>query len=146
MDEELRSFRRTDGEEGPRRPAEIVESAEICGGARIRKIQRAFSDAEVVLDESQDATEIVALIIDVRRRGVRGNEDERNAKAVLVVALRLWQNGWRLVIVPTTPVIPQDKDGSVIPISLSIRTLRIIAQRVHDRCHPSWTASVGDHS
>ena len=53
-----------------------------------------------MFDETQNAAEVIPEIADKTCRGVGGDDNQRNAESILVVALGQRQNDWRLVIVP----------------------------------------------
>lgn len=115
VQEESRILRCLDAVERAGPLGKVEEVAKIRTCACIREIQSAKRQAVVVFDKPEDAPEVRADIADVSRRSVGGDHQQRNAKAVLVVPLRLGQDGWGLMVVPTSPIIPCDQDGGVLP-------------------------------
>src|SRR5581483_2147584 len=87
-----------------------IEVAVEAGGARVGRPQTAQS--ETVLDEPDDASELVTFMVhDVLPR-VRGYDQHRNAHAqTLIVNLRR-----RDMVVKPAPVVPKHDDGRRVPI------------------------------
>jgi len=115
---------------------EVEEFRQVRAGARVREIQRSLLDSVVLFNKAQDTAEIKMVVVDVARFCVGGNDDERNAEAILIIAEWLRQNRWRLMVVPAAPIVPSNQDRSVVPIFLSVRACRVIANRVDYRCDP----------
>ena len=108
IDEELGALGSTDHVEGARRLLQVEKAREIVGRTCIRKVERTFLYAEIVLYESQNAAEVEAIVVHVTDRGVGGNDYQRSAKPVLVVALTLIrhrQKGRRLDTLRTFTVV-----------------------------------------
>src|SRR5580658_8086976 len=111
--------RSADGTECARRLSQVEKIPEIGGGALVRKSKRTLRDAEVLLDKPENASEVVAFVVNIAHRRVGRDHHQRYAKAVLIIALTIRRHGqesWRLVIVPTSPVVPCNKDRRVLPI------------------------------
>jgi len=87
----------------------MEEASQISRRTAVGKIELTFRNPEVMLDETQNAAEVIPEIADITCRRVSGDDNQRNAESILVVALGPRQNGWCLVIVPTAPIIPSDK-------------------------------------
>jgi hypothetical protein len=60
------------------------------------------------------------LVVDVVPGRESRDNDQRYAKTILVIALLAIQDGRGFVVVPATPVVPANQDGSVGPITLPI--------------------------
>ena len=75
--------------EHARRSFQPEKANEVVRGTSIRHLQRALPDAEVMLDKPQNAAEVVAIVVDISGRCVRRNDNQGDAKPVLVVALPL---------------------------------------------------------
>src|SRR5215471_21632766 len=95
---------------------QVKELLEIGPRPRIRERKSALIDAEIVLDESQNAAEVMPVVVYIALWRVCGNGEQRHAEPVLVRAWRAVDNGRRLVIVPASPVIPGNEYGRIIPI------------------------------
>ena len=62
------------------------------------------------------------LVIDVVPGRESRDNDQRYAKTILVIALLAIQDRRGFVVVPATPIVPANEDGSVGPITLPILT------------------------
>jgi 16S rRNA C1402 N4-methylase RsmH len=89
IQEVLRVFGSANRMEPARRSFQAVKVGEVVRGTFIRNLQRALRDAEVMLDKPQNAAEVVAIVVDISDRCVRRNDNQGDAKPVLVVALPL---------------------------------------------------------
>ena len=69
--------------------AEVEEALQVAVGARIGEAERALTYVEHALDELQNAAEVVAIVVDISGRCVRRNDNQGDAKPVLIVALPL---------------------------------------------------------
>src|SRR5262249_27315123 len=127
--------------EGTRRHFNVEEGAEIACRSSIGKIERAFLNSEVELNKPQNAAEIVADIADKARGRISGDDKQRDAKAILVVALVTRQNRRRLVVVPAAPIIPCDEYGSIVPVTHSVAVI-IVPDGIDNGCDPRRPASV----
>ncbi len=128
----------------PRGLVEFEEERQVSSRAGIGKVEGAFDDAEILFDEAQDSAEVQPVVVHVSRWGVSRDDDKRNPKAILVVALDSRQDSRRFVIVPAAPIVPCNDDCSVVPVNLTVAALRIVSHGVDNRCHPGRTAaSVG---
>src|SRR5580658_9093081 len=88
------------------------------------------AQTKVLLDELQNASELVLRVHDRARASPRGDYDGSNAKAQTgVVGLRR-----RDGIVPAAPVIPEQDDGGRVPVLA-------LAHRVEDRTDPARSAA-----
>ena len=95
--------------------------SQVSSGTRVSKSKRALPEIENTLDEPQDATKVMGLlVIDVVPRRESRDDDQRYAKTILVIALLAIQDGWGFVVVPAAPIVPANQDGSVGPITLPI--------------------------
>ena len=122
---------------------EIEKLREIASGARIRKVERTLRDAEILLDEPQDGAKVHAIIVHISHRRIGGDDDKGDAETILIVALSPGQEGGRFVIVPASPIVPGNEDGSVIPIDLvaAILALGMVADGIDDGSDPGWPAA-----
>ena len=122
---------------------QIVERAEIGGGTAVRKAERALAQIEVALDEPQDGTEVVIQVVDVARRGIGRDKNQRNAEAHLVGALRRNEDRRRDVVVPSAPIVPGHDDRCRIPIAAAVRIFTgTRPEGVDDARHPCRAAQV----
>src|SRR4029077_15988809 len=128
--------------EGPGCLVQMEEAAQICRSTVVGKSELTFWNPEVMLDETQNAAEVMPEIVDVTCRRVGGDDKQRNAESILVVAFVQRQNGWWLVIVPAAPVIPGDKDKGVAPINFTVGTGWVVANGIDNGCHPIRSAGV----
>ena len=108
----------------------------------VGKSELTFWNPEVMLDETQNAAEVMPEIADISCRRVGGDNNQRNAESILVVALGQRQNGWWLVIVPAAPIIPSDKDRSIAPINFTVGTGWVVANGIDNGCHPSRSTGI----
>jgi hypothetical protein len=93
-----------------RRSFQVEKASEVVRGTFIGNLQRALRDAEVTLDKPQNAAEVVATVVDISDRCVRRNDNQGDAKPVLIVALPLIrhrQERGRLVVKPAPPNRPK---------------------------------------
>jgi hypothetical protein len=105
--------------ERTRLSVETKKAAQVSRGTCVGKSKRALAEIENTLDEPQDATEVMGLhVIDVAAGRESRDNDQRYAKTILVIALLAIQDGRGFVVVPATPIVPADQDGSVGPITL----------------------------
>src|SRR5262245_31074180 len=95
-----------------------------------------------MLDETQNAAEVMPEIADITYWRVGGDHNQRNTESILVVALEQRSNRWRLVIVPAAPVIPSDNDSGVVPINFPVRTRWVVANGIDNGCHPIRSTDV----
>src|SRR5262245_49796543 len=126
-------------------PGWLVQIEEICQIRRstvIGKGELTFWNPEVMLDETQYAAEVMPEIVDITCRCVGGDDNQRNAESILVVALAQRPNGWWLVIVPAAPIIPGDKDSGILPINFTIGTGWVVANGIDNGCHPSRSTGI----
>src|SRR5215831_10987126 len=128
--------------EWARRLVQIEEQLEVGCRPGIREPESPLVNAEVVFDEPQDAAEVMTVVIYITRRGVRGHYEQWNTKAILVGTWRTIQYGRRLVIVPTSPVIPGDEYRGVAPVAFSAFAMGGVADCVYDRSHPRRPSSI----
>src|SRR4029077_8158345 len=101
----------------------VKKACKIGGSALVRKIKRTLLDAKVLLDEPEDAAEVIPKVVNVSLRSVGRDYQQRYPEAVLIVALALLrhrQQSRGLVIIPTSPVVPGNNDCRVLPISQHI--------------------------
>src|SRR5262249_10951076 len=110
----------THGLEGPGCLVQIEELCQIRRSTVVGKGELTFWNPEVVIDETQNAAEVMPEIVDIGCRREGGDDKQRNAESILVVALRQRQNGWWLVIVPAAPIVPGDKDSGIVPINFTV--------------------------
>ena len=121
---------------------ESKKAFQVFRGTCVSKSKRALPEIEDTLDEPQDATEVMGLhVIDIAAGRESGDNDQRYAKTILVIALLAIQNGRGFVVVPATPIVPADQDGSVGLITLPILTLCIVPNRVDNGGHPRRPAN-----
>src|SRR4026207_1469622 len=95
-----------------------------------------------MLDETQNAAEVMPEIADITYRRVGGDDNQWNAESILVVAFVQRQNGRWLVIVPAAPAIPRDKDSGNVPINFPGWKRWGGANGIDKGCHPSRSAGV----
>src|SRR6516225_3417487 len=100
--------RSSDGLKRPWRLLQVEEQAQIGLDTGIGEIECTLGDAEVMLDEAKDAAKIQTIVVNVRRRRVSRDDNQRNAESVLIVSLYPRYNLRRFVIVPASPVVPCD--------------------------------------
>src|SRR6516164_5838162 len=102
----------------------------------------ALAEIENTLDEPQDATEVMGLlVIDVVAGRESRDNDQRYAKTILVIALLAIQNGRGLVVVPATPIVPANQDSSVGPITVPSLTRCIVPDGINNGSHPGRPAN-----
>ena len=100
---------------------EFEKVSQVSSGTRVSKSKRALPEIENTLDEPQDATKVMGLlVIDVVPQRESRDDDQRYAKTILVIALLAIQDGRGFVVIPATPIVPANQDGSVGPITLPI--------------------------
>ena len=116
--------------------------AQICRSALVGKIELTFWNPEVMFDETQNAAEVMPEIVDIVCWRVGGDDNQRNAESILIVALGQRQNGWRLVIVPAAPIIPSNKDHSILPINFTVGTGWVVANGIDNGCHPGRSTGI----
>src|SRR5262245_52400401 len=95
-----------------------------------------------MLDETQNAAEVMPEIADKTWWRVGGDHNQRNTESILVVALEQRPNSWRLMIVPAAPVIPSDNESGVVPINFTVRTGWLVANGINNGCHPIRSTGV----
>jgi hypothetical protein len=128
--------------ESPGRLVQMEEASQISRSTAVGKSELPFWNPEVMLDEAQDAAEVIPEIADITCRRVGGDDNQRNAESILVVALGQRQNDWWLVIVPAAPIIPGDKDRSIAPINFTVGTRGLVANGIDNGCHPSRSTGI----
>src|SRR5262249_42431107 len=67
----------------------VEKVGEVIGGPCICKVECTLSYAEVMLHETENATEVMPSIVDIADRSIGRNHHEWNAKSVLIVTLTL---------------------------------------------------------
>src|SRR6267378_7140868 len=120
----------------------MEEVCEIRPGTAVGKGELTFWNPVVMLDETQNAAEVMPEIADISCRRVGGDNNQWNAESILVVAFVQRQNGWWLVIVPAAPIIPGDKDSGVVPINFTVGTRWVVANGIDNGCHPSRSTGI----
>src|SRR6516164_1621874 len=76
------------------------------------------------------------LVINVVAGRKSGDNNQRYAKTILIIALLAFQNGRSFVVVPATPIVPANQDSSVGPITSPILTRCIVSDGINNRSHP----------
>ena len=128
-----------------RRSFQAEKASKVGRGTFIRNLQRALRDAEVTLDKPQNAAEVVAKVVDISERCVRRNDNQGDAKPILVVALPLIghrQERGRLVVKPAPPIVPSEEDGSVFPVPGAVVAALTRADGIDNRSDPGRPAGV----
>src|SRR6267378_6063761 len=128
--------------EGPGCLVQMEEAFQISRSTAVGKIELTFWNPEVMLDETQNAAEVIPEIADKTCRRVGGDDNQRNAESILVVALGQRQNDWWLVIVPAAPIIPGDKDRSIAPINFTVGTGWVVSNGIDNGCHPGRSTGI----
>src|SRR5262249_6922457 len=127
VEKEIRIQRRHDRVETTGPSVEFKKVFQVSSGTCVRKSKRALPELGNTLDEPQDTTEVMGLlVIDVVAGRESRDHDQRYAKTILVIALLGIQNGRSFVVVPATPIVPANQDSSVGPITSSILTRCIV--------------------
>src|ERR1700730_4636987 len=120
----------------------MEEVCEIRPGTAVGKRELTFWNPEVMLDETQNAAEVMPEIVDITCWRVGGDDNQWNAESILVVAFLQRQNGWWLVIVPAAPIIPSDNDRSIVPIYFTVGAGWVVANRIDNGCHPGRSTGI----
>src|SRR5438046_8163973 len=98
------------------RLGKVKKTGEVIGSACIGEGQCTLRNAKIMLHETDDTAEVMAVVIDVTGRSKSGNHNQRHAKTKLVPPLRRSQDGRRLMIIPASPVVPGNEDSGSVPI------------------------------
>src|SRR4029079_8143848 len=93
--------------EAPGGLVQMKEASQISRSTAVGKSELTFWNPKVILDETQNAAEVIPKIADKTCRRVGGDDDQRNAESILVVALGQRQNDWWILLVHTDPLIPR---------------------------------------
>src|SRR6516164_1069395 len=81
------------------------------------------------------------LVVDVVPGRESRDNDQRYPKTILVIALLAIQDGRGFVVVPATPIVPANQDGSVGPITLPILTCCSVPDGINNGGHPGRPAN-----
>src|SRR5579872_436313 len=130
VDEVLRTDRCVDLFEGYRGLVEVEAIRKIVR-ERIGISQR--RQTECLFDHLENTSEIVHHMRNVGWLGVRRDDNQGYTEAVFIGV----QDRRGNVIVPTSPVIPGDEDGGILPI-------RTTADSIYDGRYPRRTRAVVD--
>src|SRR5580704_3567863 len=124
----------------------MEKQSQVGSGASIGKTELAFGDAKIMLNEAQNRTKIMPVIVHVACIRIGGDDNQWNTESVLIVALHTVQDRRLLVIVPASPVIPSDDDRGVLPIGerLSLHGVGAgaVADGVDNGSHPGGSAAI----
>src|SRR6516164_7510468 len=128
--------------ERTRPSVESKKAFQISSSTCVGKPERALAEIENTLDEPQDAAEVMGLVIDVVPGRESRDSDQGYAKTILVIALNAVQDGRAFMVVPATPIVPGNQDGSVGPITFPVLTRRIVPDGINNGGHPGWPAII----
>src|ERR1700723_588049 len=118
------------------RVMEIKEVMEIVSRSRVGKAE--IAEAKDSLDSLQDAAKIVFQVADIADLGRIGrNHQQWHAKAELIIGLVGAGLEHRShVVVPTSPIVPGNEYGGVLPVAGTVVASRVISDGIDKGRHP----------
>src|SRR5580700_1530071 len=127
-----------------RRLAEIKKVVEVVRCSGIRKAET--TEMKNTLDPLQDAAKIVLQVADVPHLGRVGrNNNQRHAKPKLIVVLvRPRLKHRRNVVVPTSPIVPSNEYGGILPVARRVVASGVISDGIDNGCDPRRSLAAVD--
>src|ERR1019366_1695472 len=102
------------------------------------------TETKITFGKAQHAAEVVGGIVNVACRSVGRDYEQGNAKSIHIgLAPAGCRNRRRRnMVVPAAPIVPRNKDRSVLPVHFAIGAGSICSNRVDDRRNPRGTCAV----